>query len=108
MRKTTAITIPKILTCLLLFALLCLAGNTGVSAGETGNGAYFLTMGDIHFNPFEKEITAKKLARASVGEWADLLREGEDEYFPGYGEETDFRLFESMLRYAVSIQAIRT
>jgi hypothetical protein len=58
-------------------------------------------MGDIHFNPFEKETTAKKLAGASVGEWADLLREGEDEYFPGYGEETDFRLFESMLRYAV-------
>ncbi len=100
MRNAKTVVISRLLIRLLLLALICLSVNTTVSAAETGGDAYFLTIGDIHFNPFEKAETAKKLAGVPVEAWESTLLSEEDPYYPSYGEETDFRLLESMLKFA--------
>jgi sphingomyelin phosphodiesterase acid-like 3 len=68
------------------------------SAGE------FLWLSDIHFDPLADAHIVDRLAGAEPAQWAAILASGSVK-FPGYGRDSSWPLFASVLRASEAAQA---
>jgi len=73
--------------------LLLLLSTLPALAGD------FLWLSDIHFDPLADRTLVDKLAAAEPAQWQEILASGSAK-FPGYGHDTTWPLFSSVLRAA--------
>src|SRR3990167_3118990 len=88
---------------ILLFASLFFATSLAFSAENSDASSYFMSLTDIHFDPFTtctKEITPcpiiEKLQNASVDQW-DAILSTDDTLPPKYKQDTNYTLLKSAL-----------
>ena len=76
------------------------AGAVTLPFTATAQQGLFLHISDIHFDPFADKKLVKALVAAPVEQWESIFQSSPDKRFPHPGQDTNFRLFMSMLSAA--------
>ena len=105
MKRLQNITMTVVLTFALVFLCTLVFTPPQAVAAEIQNTGKVLLLTDIHFNPFADSTLIDKLIAAEYNQWEKIFLTSNSKSYGTYGQETDFTLFNSVLKAIHKIEA---